>query len=1210
MRIKLFTLIISIFASSLAIGQNAWSTVETKDISNQISDVIEHVSDYGTFHLDVENFKKFVATAPEEFSGLKGLETTLPMPDGSIETIYIYDSKITEDGLLKKFPSIQNFKFSNEDKTITGRFALSQIGFSASVTSPKGKIYIDRFSDDSDEFYASYYTDNYNKSAQFFPACGVTSADEKPFLEEFNFDNSPIPSKNLKTPEGDVALRTYRLAIAATGEFSQQKGGNLNTVLMVINESVMKLNEIFEQEVAIRFLLIEDNDKIIHLNADTDPYFNGTTGVQLIGQNTNAIGNIIPFNEWDLGHVYTSGCTDVGGIASLQSVCGPNKGAGVTCHYSQNLDIITTRVASHELGHQFGASHSFNHCDGENESPGTAFEPGSGHTIMSYAGLCGPTNNIANAPFIYFHGASVEQMINFSQVGNGNSCAEIIETTNTYPTAIHNYGDDLFYIPLETPFQLEGEYEDPDNDVITYSWEEFDLGPLVTPGEPVLDAPQFVSEVPNSSAKRILPDLSKILTGNYDKTEVIPFYEKDMTWRLTVRDNNTEAGGADWVETRFIATTSAGPFVVTYPNMATTMQAGELNTITWDVANTDGELVNCQHVNILLSEDGGQTYPHVLAQATPNDGSQDVFIPEVGNSSVRVWIEASDNIFFDISDQSSNVAAAVEPTFSVTALPNYQEICLPETAVITLNTDQFLGFSEEVTFDIASGLPPGATFEFSENPVMPGTTVELSIDASSVENSSVYDIVISAVTETRELEVMSQLDLVSGDFSDLAVLSPAQGESNVEIVKTFTWAEDTDADTYIFELSNNPDFTTGTILVVEDDLTEESFELEQPLDRNDVYFWRVTGINRCGDSFTTPVSAFSSETLTCVDYVENETPISLPSSGTPTTILESVIVANGQVSDVNITLLKGTHTNVKDLRVSLRSPAGTTVSLWDKRCAGSTSFNAGFDSESPADIQCPMLNAAKFAPEGDLKAFNGEDLLGTWELVIEDLVSGNGGKIDDYILNICSNAAPGFPPELDRNNGLKIAPGGAELINQGRLLVVDGDNDDNELTYTLVEVPQFGILRAYGEALTVGQSFTQSDLNNNGISYVHESGSTDPENDNFVFVVDDSEGGWIGLTNFDIEVDLLNNNTEEELFDYQVEIFPNPSNGQFLVDVANVGGKSINVEIVNILGQVVVRQTRVGGDKMEFDLSNQASGTYFVRLDIEGNSTVHKVTIK
>ena len=166
------------------------------------------------------------------------------------------------------------------------------------------------------------------------------------------------------------------------------------------------------------------------------------------------------------------------------------------------------------------------------------------------------------------------------------------------------------------------------------------------------------------------------------------------------------------------------------------------------------------------------------------------------------------------------------------------------------------------------------------------------------------------------------------------------------------------------------------------------------------------------------------------------------------------------------------------------------------------------------------------------------------------------------------------------------------------------------MTYTLVEVPQFGILRAYGEALTVGQSFTQSDLNNNGISYVHESGSTDPENDNFVFVVDDSEGGWIGLTNFDIEVDLLNNNTEEELFDYQVEIFPNPSNGQFLVDVANVGGKSINVEIVNILGQVVVRQTRVGGDKMEFDLSNQASGTYFVRLDIEGNSTVHKVTIK
>jgi subtilisin-like proprotein convertase family protein len=376
-----------------------------------------------------------------------------------------------------------------------------------------------------------------------------------------------------------------------------------------------------------------------------------------------------------------------------------------------------------------------------------------------------------------------------------------------------------------------------------------------------------------------------------------------------------------------------------------------------------------------------------------------------------------------------------------------------------------------------------------------------------------------------------------------------------------------------------------------------------------VYFWRVSGINRCGDEFTTPISTFAAESLTCKAYTENEVPVNLSSSGTPTTTLESVIVATGQVSDINVTLFKGTHTNVKDLRVSLVSPEGKSAILFNQRCLGSTSFNVGFDSESPADIQCPMLNSAKYKPEESLDIFTGDELQGTWELVIEDLVSGDGGKVDEYILEVCSNVSLGEAPNLDKNNALKIVPGAAELINQGRLKVIDGDNDDDELTFTLVEIPTKGDLRLNGTPLAIGSTFTQQDLNNNYISYQHTASGNDTDADSFVFVVDDSEGGWIDLTTFDIGIDLVND-VDQELFSYDVEIFPNPTDGEFLIDIANSNSKTVNVEILNVLGQTVLNQTRNGGQKMAFDLSSQASGSYFVKIDIEGSSKIFKITVR
>lgn len=1205
-KISLLVLCFS-FLSHISFGQDIWKSVQNVKNGLLPSEVVSYVTEYNTLQVDYEALVKGLQKAPAEFKK-RGQKMSFPMPDGTMKEFEVFESPIMAEGLQAKYPSIKDYKIiSTDGYKASGRIGVNYNGFHASIRTPEGQIYIDPYGDDQVEYYASYYTKNYSKTMENLPSCGVSGEDSDALLDGLDLDNIDIPSKNIQTrsPEGEVSLRTYRCAIACTGEFGQTKGGTIEAVLSVMNTSVNRINEIFEYEVAIRMILIDESDEIIHLNANTDPYVNSNEGASLIGQNTNAISNIIGFGAFDIGHVYTNGCSDVGGIASLQSVCGASKGNGVTCHYSSNVDIISVRVACHEMGHQFGATHSFNNCDEDNESTATAYEPGSGWTIMSYAGGCGSAKNVANAPFEYYHGINIEQMSEFSREGNGNSCATLIETDNVHPVVDHKYTDG-FSIPIETPFKLEGSATDENGDALTYSWEEFDLGPLSLPGSPIGDAPQFVSDVPHPENYRYLPNIVSIVTNQTDKREVLPFFEKDMTWRLTVRDNNDDAGGAEWKEVQFFASESAGPFKVEYPSNPQNFIAGNEEVVTWDVSNTDNDIVNCQFVDILLSVDGGYTYPVTLKSFTPNDGSEPIIIPNIETDIARVMVKASENIFFDISNLNSKIAPPTVAGYSAVVVPGYQAVCLPASPEVVINTEQFLDFNTPISLEIIEGLPQGTNVSFTENPVNAGENTTLIFDATDVLLSGPFDVKIRAVAGEDTVLLNTIIDLTSSDYSDLATVSPATGESGIGATPIFEWVADTDAESYIFQLSDDPSFVNGDININKAGLTDNNYQITVPLLKNKIYFWRITGVNKCGEGVSTALSTFASEALSCKTYAESAVPINLPSSGTPTTNLETVIVANGVVSDVSVRKLKGTHQNFKQLRAKLISPLGTEVMLFDKRCAGATSFNCAFDDNSPAEIQCPMINSATFIPEGDLTAFNGEELFGKWILAIEDTQTGQGGKVDEYVLDVCSNASLSNP-ELVKNNKLFLGPGQTDLINSGRLLVEDEDNDEDELTYTLVEIPEFGELRLFGSAMSVGDKFNQEDLTLNRISYRHTSGASS-EDDKFVFVVDDSEGGWIDLTTFDISIDVASK-IDTYTFDYFVSIYPNPANKQVNLEISDASVKSFEIEVTDVLGRKIDSRS-VQGNQFSYNIDNYNSGTYFFKISINQSSKVFKVQVQ
>ncbi|MGS3175984.1 reprolysin-like metallopeptidase [Aeromonas sanarellii] len=570
-------------------------------------------------------------------------QLTLPLPDGQEVTFSLQPYDLLPADLAAKYPGIRTFKGHDEANPVeTGRVDLGPQGFHAMFSHQGKMVFVDPLR--NGEGYAVYYQQDAHSRLEE-EADKVIGGEAKKLARQVLVDGNE--------------RKRYVIAISAAGEYTQYHGGTVEAGLGAITTLLNRVNEVYQRDVAAEFQLASGNDTIIFTDAATDPFFNGDdpsgSGLNDVDVNmqVQAVAQTLGLGAFDIGHVVNTGG---GGLAGLGVLCTGEKSAGMTGSPNPVGDAFFIDYVAHEIGHQFGAEHTFNgttgSCGGGNREPSQAWEPGSGSSIMAYAGICGEENLQANS-LPYFHSKSIEQMR--AHMATVPSCGTSQTLVNNAPQVAA--GSD-HVIPANTPFVLKGAGTDLDNDALSYTWEQIDLGTESFSVASMVDdgsRPLFPFVAPTSVPERILPSLPSLLTNTLAKGEAWPTTNRDLNFRLTARDGK---GGVSSDDMKVQVVDTGKAFALTSP-LVTPLAAGQTQTIGWEVAGTNVAPINCSKVDLYMTRDEGVNWT-LLAGGQPNSGSASVAIPAGKDGTARLKVACSNNLFFAISPLKLSVTQRVE----------------------------------------------------------------------------------------------------------------------------------------------------------------------------------------------------------------------------------------------------------------------------------------------------------------------------------------------------------------------------------------------------------------------------------------------------------------------------------------------------------------------------------------------------------------------
>ena len=935
------------------------------------------------FKLQDSNFKQRLA----KNKATSKVAEVIYFPDelGKIKGFKVEEATVFSPELAAKYPQIKSYKgtsVTNPNQQI--RFSVSPDGVQSMM--------VDKNSEQS-----TFMQKTADGSAYVVYARNGLDLVDKQFICE----TEDAISSSILAPQPSLVhtqvLKKYRVAISATGEYTQYHGGTVVNALAAINATLTRINMVFETDLAVTLELVSNTDLVIYSDATSDPY-SGNLNAQAQGVFSSVIGAA----NYDIGHLFNR-ANNAGDAGFIGSICrDAEKGSAFSSALVPEGDLFDIDFVAHEMGHQLGANHTWSF-----ESEGTLVqaEPGSGTTIMGYAGIAG-ADNVAPNGQDYFHYYSIQQITANLALTN---CAVEVNLTNTPPVIepLTNYT-----IPKGTAFQLSGNASDSDpGDVLTYSWEQIDDGVVTntTFGPDNPSGANFRSQKPSTNPSRYFPKLSRVIQGNLTQSnptinsawETVSNVEREMNFALTVRDNNGSGGQVAAATLKVDVVNNLGTFSVLSQNTAVTYEAGSVQTISWDVANTNQTPINTAEVDIYLSTDGGQTFPIIVAENIKNDGAHDILIPNEVTSQARLMVKASDNIFFAVNSANFSISASpMVLNFSKLAF----DVCQPNDLVIPFSYETDGIFSETVSLSL-TGLPSGLSAFFSSSTVTANNTnVTLTLSNTNSIAVGLYPLQVVATAASSTKQVPLQLGVYNTVFAPVVLTTPSDMASNTSVDQLFVWEEVPTSTAYDIEIATDMAFTT---MFISETVIFNTYKANGLLPET-TYYWRVKPKNNCGEGLFNAPFSFTTPSIACMDKFAGNLPITISASGTPTISSTISFTEDLPVAAINVDL-NLSHSYLADLKITLTSPQGTKVVLVSNSCGDNRNINATFDGNA-ASFVCgttPTISG--------IVSFKGESSQGDWVLEIEDNAGGDGGALNSFGIRLCVEGQ--FRPDED-NDGV------------------------------------------------------------------------------------------------------------------------------------------------------------------------------------------------
>lgn len=986
------------FTSSL-FGQDYWlfSSPQTTSAIQQKKLVKTIALDFNLLQTALE--KEVISQTTKETL----LVLYFPNEENRLEAFELASVPLFSSALAQKFPNIKAYRGRSTSRNgVSIRVTISPQGVSGTMRTPTGMVFMQPKKEGNGDHI--YYQRNDALYKDYDTSFCTTVAGN-------NFSKEEISTVKNSNKSAVGVLRTYRFAVAATAEYTNfwgddddTNGTNQEDALAAVANTVNRMNEVFEVDLGIKLTLVTAAS-LLYTDTNTDPFggdFNDEIQVTL----TSEVGE----ENYDIGHLFHRGEAN-GDAGSVGNVCrNGQKGSAFSSHpfIATNgsggdflTDYFDIDYVIHEVGHQFGALHTFAHST---ESFGVNSEPGSGSTIMSYAGIVSGQNMQRHSdPYFHYHNIqNINDYLKFF------SCQSETTTTNQIP--VLSAGLD-YNIPKGTAYTLTAIATDTDR--LSYCWEQLDSGRVTSQdfGPNILSGSMNRSLLPDSLPSRTIPRMSNVLAGNLTQEnptigsawETVSLVERSLRWGITVRDrdqaNPNGVGFSAQDEMNIRVEGDAGPFVVRSQNDASLeWLSGANEKIVWDVANTDQAPINTDTVSIYLSLDGGRTFPVLLAGNVANDGDEFIVVPgNVSTTQARIKIQADNNIYFAVNSAEFSIQ---ERPFALPFTVPEKVVCGISSVSFNFSLQEYVSASGSVNLSV-SGLPTGVTA--SLNPAVLATngssgTLVLNTDGVS---TGTYSFTLDGIRGATVINQVFRVKFYTETIPIPALQSPMDNAVDQSTNLRFTWLANQTASQYRLQVSTVSDFSS----YVENVVVNTNFYTTTQLLGETTYYWRVSTLNECGQSDFSSTFEFETNRTSCGTFTSYQVPQNIQdATGSSPGVTEVIIqvIDNLPIIDVDVKV-NISHTYNQDLTLSLIHPDGREIILSQNQGGSGNNYNNTiFDAEATTPIQSGSSPySGTYIPQGDLASLYNSLSEGSWRFKVVDDATQDTGIIEAVELILC-----------------------------------------------------------------------------------------------------------------------------------------------------------------------------------------------------------------